>query len=223
MAPAPTTPRRRGPKILIVIGGVMTAIGIIAFIVGFAIMGAELFETVDEGLDPTKELDLTVDVPGEGTVQLEPDRYQLVALGPTLTSVSGSTSDAGGQDVHRLPFADPPITVTAPDGTEVVLEPPALERLSRAPGLDSVGLSEFTASQSGTYTIEVGGETGPVTQVGVGEAESIWEEAAGFVVSAVVITAGALLATLGFLLLVGGIIWMVVSRNAPGVGPTVRI
>jgi hypothetical protein len=208
--------------VVIWIGAVMTALGSIAFIVGFVVMGAELFETVDEGLDPASDLALVVDVPGEGTVDLEPDRYEVVALGPSLTSVSGRTSDAGGMDVDRLPFAEPRVTVTGPDGEEVGLEAPSIDRLTHAPGLDVVGLREFTARQSGTYTIEVGGESGPVTQVGVGEAESLWEGARGFVASAVIITIGALLGTLGFLVLVGGIVWWAVARGS-GRGPAVRI
>lgn len=216
-------PRRRGPKVVIWIGAILTTLGTIAFVAGFVVMGAELFETVEEGVDPVSELDLTVAVPGEGTVILDPDRYQLVALGPTLTSVSGRFSDAGGRDVDRLPFPDPPITVTGPDGVDVVLEPPTIDRLSSTPGLDSVALSEFTVRESGEYTIVVAGESGPVTQVGVGEAESLWDEAAGFVLSAVIVTVGVLVGTVGFLVLIGGIVWWAVARNAGRAAPTVRI
>jgi hypothetical protein len=221
--PPGAPPRRRGPKVAIWIGAILTALGTIAFVAGFVVMGAELFETVDEGVDPVGSLDLTVPVPGEGRVILQPDRYQLVALGPTLTGVYGSISDAGGQDVHRLPFADPRVTVTGPDGEEVPLEPPTIERVSSTPGLDSVGLSEFTVRESGEYTVVVGGESGPVTQVGVGEAESIWEEAAGFLVSAAIVTVGALLGSLGFVVLVGGIIWWAATRSAGRATPAAPI
>lgn len=205
---------RRGPKVLIIIGGALTAIGAIAFVVGFVVIGATLFETVDEGLDPTSKLDLTVDLPGEGTVRLEPDRYQVVAVGPTLTTVSGRMSDAGGQDVDRLPFADPDVTVTGPDGQELALEPPDIERLSHAPGLDTVGLSEFTVTTAGDYTITVTGEPGPVTQVGIGEAKSLWEEAQGWVAGMLITFAGAGLGSIGFMLLLAGIIWWLIARSS---------
>ena len=100
-SPTPSTAGStgRGPKITIWIGAVLTALGTIAFVAGFVVMGAELFDTVEEGMDPVSELDLTVPVPGEGTVDLEADRYQLVALGPTLTaSELPSTPPMNGQD-----------------------------------------------------------------------------------------------------------------------------
>jgi hypothetical protein len=166
------------------------------------VLGAKLFDTVDEGLDPESKLDLTVEVPGDGSVDLEPDRYQVVALGPTLTQTSGSHSDAGGLDVERLPFAEPDITVTG--------------------RLDSVGLSEFTVSEAGEYTLEVDGEGDQVTKVGIGEAKGLWEEASGWVASAVVITGGALLASLGIMLLTGWIIRKV-TTNTAGPGWQMRV
>jgi hypothetical protein len=176
-------------------------------------MGAKMFDAFDEGLDPASKLDLTVDVPGEGSVVLEPDRYQLVALGPTLTGVTGRSSDAGGMTVHRLPFPDPAATVTGPDGEEVVLEPPSIDRLSHTPGLDSVGLWEFTVREAGEYTLVVGGESGAVTEVGIGEADSLWDSAKGWVAAAVIITIGGVLASFGVMLLVGGFIWWAVARS----------
>jgi hypothetical protein len=211
-----STPRSnvgRAPKAMVWIGGVMTVVGIGAFILGFVVMGAKMFETFDEGLDPASALDLTVDVPGEGRVFLEPDRYQVVALGPRLTGVSGMHSDAGGQTVHRLPFPDPAATVTGPDGQEVAFSSPGIERLVHAPGLDSVGLWEFTVPEAGEYTLEVGGESGAVTAVGIGEAEGLWDEAKGWVAAAIISSVGGLLAALGTMLLVVGIVWWVVARS----------
>jgi hypothetical protein len=200
--------------VLIWVGALMTALGTVLFVIGFVVVGAKAFDTFDEGLDPESKLDLTVEVPGEGSVRLEPDRYQLVALGPTLTRTSGRQSDAGGLRVDRLPFAEPTMTVTDPDGKEVALEPPSIDRLANAPGLDSVGLSEFTVTTAGEYTLEVEGEPDAVTKVGVGEAKGLWEEASGWVAGAIVIAVGALLVTVGIMVLVAGFIWWVFSRTA---------
>lgn len=179
---------------------------------GFVLMGAKMFDTFQEGMDPESHLDLTVELPGEGRVQLEPGRYEVVALGPTLTAVSGMHSDAGGQDVDRLPFRDPDVTVTGPDGEPVTLEPVGVEHLSHTPGLDVVSFREFTVTTEGDYTLVVTGEPGPVTKVGVGEAVDLWDEAKGWVLSAVVSSVGGLLMTFGILALLGGVVWWVVGR-----------
>ena len=97
------------------LGIVMSVLGWGAFIVGFVLLGMNMFETVQGGLDPEGELAVSVGVPGEGSVTLDPGRYQLVVLGDALTTVSGMSSDAGGLDVNRMPFAEPPVSVLAPN------------------------------------------------------------------------------------------------------------
>jgi len=206
-------PARRKSRVLIRVGIAMLIAGVLAFVGGFVLMGVNAFDTVRDGIDPERELDLSLGVPGEGTVDLDAGRYQIVALGDTLVSVSGRSSDAGGYTVTRLPFAEPPVTVTGPDGSVIALEAPGHDRLSSAPGLDAVGMSEFTAPADGSYRVTVGGESAAVTKIGVDEADSLWESAEPWIRSSVVTAIGGMLMTVGALVLVGGIL-----RSALGTG-----
>jgi hypothetical protein len=216
-APAPVTStapvRRRGPKVLTVIGLVATVVGWGGFIAGFVFLGANFLDAFEEGLDPASKLDLRVDVPGEGSVDLEPGRYQVVALGPRLTSISGRSSDAGGYDVNRLPFAEPPFDVRDSEGNGVDLRPPGIDRVTHGPGLDAVGLYEFTVPTAGRYTLDVSGERGAVVALGIGEAKGLWEEAKGWVAASIVIMIGAFLGTIGIFVLIGGIVWGLLVRR----------
>lgn len=215
--PPPAAPiRRRGPRRMAVLGIILSVVGWGAFVVGFVLMALNMFETVKEGLDPERKLELSVAVPGEGSVDLEPGRYQVVALGDTLTSVSGRSSDAGGLNVHRLPFAEPPVTVTAPDGSAVTLEAPTADRLSHAPGLDAVGIREFDVTTAGSYTLSVAGEAGAVSKVGIGEAESMWEAASSWITSSAVIAIGGILGGIGMTVLIMGVVWSAMSRATAG-------
>lgn len=197
---------------MLIIGGAITAvIGVLMFVGGFVMLGSNFFGMAKEAADPERSLKISVGIPGQTTVDLPPGRYQVVALGPTLVSVSGRSSDAGGYHLQRLPFPDPDVTVTAPDGADVRLERPSVDRLSSLPGHDMVGFAEFTAAQAGQYRLEVRGEPGQVTKAGIGKAESLTEEAAPWLASSVVITLGGLLATAGVIAAVGGLLWRVLS------------
>lgn len=204
-------PRRKGPRYLIIGGAIAAVIGVLMFVGGFVMLGSNFFGMAKEAADPEGSLQVSVDIPGLTTVDLSPGRYQVVALGPTLVAVSGRSGDAGGHHLERLPFPDPDVTVTAPDGVDVRLEQPSINRLSSLPGHDMVGFAEFTAAQAGQYRLEVRGEPGQVVKVGIDEAESLTEEAAPWLASSVVIVIGGLLTTAGVIAAVGGLVWRVVS------------
>lgn len=200
------TPARRRGRVLVRVGIGLLVVGIGAFVGGFVLMGVNVFDTVKDGIDPTEDLNVSVGVPGQGTTELDAGRYQVVALGDTLVSVSGRSSDAGGYTVSPLPFTRPAVTVTGPDGAVLALEQPSHDRLSSAPGLDAVGISEFTAPTDGTYSIAVGGESTAVTMIGIDEADSLWDSAKPWITSSAVTTIGGVLMTVGVLVLVGGIL-----------------
>src|SRR5687768_15852834 len=82
-------PARRGRRRVMTLGIVMSVLGWGAFVVGFVLLGLNMFETVQDGLDPQSELAVSVGVPGESAMTLEPGRYQVVALGVALTTGSG--------------------------------------------------------------------------------------------------------------------------------------
>jgi hypothetical protein len=198
--------------VVIVVGVLMTVLGWGAFVGGFVFTGFKVFDEVEAGIDPAGELDVVVDVPGEGTVELEAgERYQVVALGTGLTSVSGNSSDAGGLDVSRTAFAEPAVTVTGPDGEEVRLEQPGHDDLVSGP-TDAVGIKELTAPLDGTYTLTVSGDGGAVSQVGIGEAEGLFEDVADYVVASIVIAVGGVVGSIGIVVLVGGFVWYALAR-----------
>lgn len=202
---ASSAPTRRRGRGLVRLGIGLLVVGVAAFVGGFVLMGVNAFDAVQDGIDPQGDLNVSVGVPGAGTVELDADRYQVVALGDTLVSVSGMSSDAGGYTVTRLPFAEPAVTVTGPDGAVMALESPSIDRLSSTPGLDAVGISEFTAPVDGTYTVTVAGDRGAVSSIGIDEADSLWDAARPWITSSGVIALGGILMTIGVLVLVGGI------------------
>ena len=217
-----TLPRaRRGPRRMMTLGIVMSVLGWGAFIVGFVLLGMNMFETVQGGLDPEGELAVSVGVPGEATMTLDPGRYQVVALGDALTTVSGISSDAGGLDVNRMPFAEPPVSVLAPNGEPIALEPPTVERVTHTPGLDAVGIREFTVTTAGTYVLRVDGQPGAVTKVGVGDAESIWASAKPFLTSSAIIAGGGIVGGLGVTVLIVGIVWRAIGGATSSMGRSV--
>jgi hypothetical protein len=209
---------RRGPRRTMTLGIVMSVLGWSAFIVGFVLLGMNMFETVQDGLDPESELAVSVGVPGEGAMTLEPGRYQVVALGIALTTVSGMSSDAGGLDVNRMPFAEPQVSVVAPNGEPIALEPPTVERVTHTPGLDAVGIREFTVTTAGTYVLRVDGQPGAVTKVGVGDAESIWDSAKPFLTSSAIIAGGGIVGGLGVTVLIIGIVWRAIGGATSSMG-----
>lgn len=209
---------RRGPRRLMTVGIVMSVLGWGAFIVGFVLLGMNMFETVESGLDPEGELAVSVGVPGEGSVTLDPGRYQVVALGNALTTVSGMSSDAGGLDVNRTPFVEPAVSVLAPNGEPIALEQPTVERVTHTPGLDAVGIREFEATTSGTYVVRVAGQPGAVTKVGIGDADSIWESAKPFLTASAIIAGGGVAGGLGVTVLIIGIVWRAIGRATSSVG-----
>lgn len=199
-------PARRNGRVLVRLGIGMLVAGLIAFVGGFVLMGMNMFDTVRDGIDPAADLDLSVTVPGAGTVELDAGRYQVVALGDTLIAVSGRSSDAGGYTLTPLPFARPTVTLTGPDGAVLTLEAPSHDRLSSTPGLDAVGISEFTAPTDGTYAVTVSGEPTAVTTIGIDEAGSLWDSAKPWITSSAVTAIGGVLMTIGAMVLVGGIV-----------------
>jgi hypothetical protein len=67
--------------------------------------------------------------------------------------------------------------------------------------------------KTGEYTLEVGGESGAVTQVGIGEAVGLWEEAKGWVAGGLITALGGVFASIGTMILVVGIVWWVITRS----------
>jgi hypothetical protein len=205
---------------VIVLGGVLSAVGWAAFVGGFIVMGTNLFEMAGDGLDLRGSLEGDTTVPGSAEIELDEGRYHVLALGPQLTHrVQGGPSGAGdaiGHHVERLPFTEPAVTVTGPDGGSLDLATPGVETLYDTPGIDGVAVAELVVPADGTYVLTgdlgEGAAAGEVTHVGIGEATDLADEIKESLAVGVVITLGGLAGGFGMVLLVGGVIWYAVSR-----------
>lgn len=197
---------------LIVLGGLLSVVGWAAFIGGFVVMGANLFETASDALDLRGSLEGDVAVPGSTEMALDEGRYHVLALGPSLVVGDASSATDPIGDVERLPFTEPTVTVTGPDGEDMQLTSPGIETLYDTPAIDAVAIAELVVPADGTYVVAADGGAGDVTYVGIGEATDLADEVKESLAVGVVITLGGLAGGFGILLLVGGAIWYAVKR-----------
>jgi hypothetical protein len=219
MLPGQPPPRKsRGPVILIVLGALGMFVGLVLTVLGGVFIGTELVDTVKDGLDPERDLDLVVQVPGSGEVELESGTYDVVLLGNGLTvEVQGgppSPGDSIGHHLERTAFAVPPLTVTS-GGTDLELGEPGMPRLYKGPGGDLVSVYAFEATDDASYTLTVEGDAGAqVEQAGIVESSELNlsnEHVRRSLGGTLLLLVGIPLGTLGFLLLIGGVIWRLVG------------
>ena len=172
-------------------------------------------------------------MPGSEDVALDDETYRVVAFGPRLTHNVPSgpvrSGDAPGATLEALPFPEPRISVTGPDGQRVPLEEAFTDSVSNTDDYDAVVIGEFTATEAGTYTISTERPSRQVTSVGVGTGIDLEETVDSVIGGGLVLAATIGAGGLGFLLLLGGIIWFAVRGSSrsydgpppppPGYGP----
>lgn len=220
--PAPPPRRRsRGPVVLIVVGALATVAGLVLTVVGGVFIGTELVDTVKDGLDPERDLDLVVEVPGSGEVDLDPGTYDVVVLGDGLTvRVQGGPSspgDAVGHHLERTAFAVPPLTVSS-GGTELELGEPGLPRLYSGPDGDLVSVYAFEATEEASYTLAVESVAGgQVEKAGIVESSELNlsnEHVRRSLGGTLLLLVGIPLGAVGFLVLIGGVVWRLLAPPA---------
>jgi hypothetical protein len=216
VAVAAPPPRRR--SWLVISGIVLAVLGIVALIVGFALV---IFDVVDTATDSGARRDAIVEiaVPGTATVELDDGSYVAFALGEGLvTARLDQVRDL--VEAVRGNFAEPVITIVGPDGVALVASTPRVETLEDRPGTDAASVAQFRVISPGAHRIEVvsgsPGGGGPVTSVILREADglSAFGISEGFAFGAVLLFVGGSALTLGVVLLVIGLVRRSLGRTS---------
>lgn len=166
-----------------------------------------------------EKLDVELGVPGTDQVDLEAGTYDVVAIGDGLIR-SFDRDHASGSLVTTTNFREPTVTITSADGTPVTLRPPRVNARVAINNSDLVSTNSFEVTNAGTYAVEVTGEPGAVTSVGVGQNSELDDAALAVAVSGgVMFGIGLLVTVIGIFLLIGGAVWRVVARSDQPVQP----
>ncbi len=196
-------PETRRTRRLLATGKRVGIVGLVVLLIGGAMLGIGLYRLFN-GLSQTRErLTAEVAVPGTSQVDLEPGTYDVVAIGDGLIQRVGSTGQE--QRTERTEFPVPTIIITDSTGTSITRSASSSSFNYSNNDYDLVSMGSFHVSAADTYRIDVIGEPGQVTSIGVGPAD----DSGG---SALALGGGALLA-LGGLVTIGGIITYVIGRT----------
>ena len=203
-----------------VLGGLLLVSGAVAFVIGSVLLGNRVADSASGFLDLRADVLVEVPVPGQDEVELDEDKYQLVAYGERLVHrvPSHGGGDGIGDRLEAIPFAEPDVTVTGPDGS-VAIEKASSTSLSRNVEGGAVVIGELTVSDPGSY--RVGAEPGgpAVTSIGIRPAPDLGESVGDAIGSGLIVIGGIVSGGLGLLVLVGGIVWLGVSGRSQPPGP----
>ena len=213
----------KGPKSLLIIGGIVISIGVISVVLGIVVLGHGVATSTKDESTFRDHFTAEIPTPGRKTVRLEAQGYDLVAIGNDLTDPGRPKPNGGTYPITRADFPHPTVTVTSQSGARVPVEGRRHVLIYSGDAYDLVSLNWIEIETPGTYVIETAGD-GPVTSVGVGDANT-WDED-----SVRTAVGGGVLSILGFativpgvLLLIGGFVWRGVDRNrgrrTPGAWP----
>lgn len=149
--------------------------GLIAVVVGMVLLFSAVIDMAgDDGA--RRDAVLEIDLPGQGSVELDAGSYVVLALGEGLvTARYDQVTDR--VDAVRGAFAEPVIEVVGPDDRLLELETPRVDTLEDRPGTDAASLVEFDVRDPGVHTITVapapGSTGGPVASVVVRESSGL--------------------------------------------------
>lgn len=209
-APAPVPAPRRtsvtGP-VLLTAGGALLLV--VALVVG-VLTAVGLVRTVDTGVvradgGPGPAVLAWADAPGATTVDLDAgERYVVHAVAPR--------SSVRGDDGPRL---TEPVLLQAPSGQVVAADrSPSVTSRSGRGGVVATTVGAFTAPEAGTYRVAVPPASAPGTWVALTpdqEFGPFFGAIAGTVLGVFVVLG---LAGVGFVMLVGGVVWWVLRVRA---------
>ena len=198
--------RRRGPVLLMVIGALLLVAGASGFVIGSVLFGNRVADSASGFLDLRAKRVLELPVPGRDEVHLETGRYQVVAYGPRLVHRARAAGDDDGLDA--VPFVDPAVTVTGPDGTRLPIEKANSTILSRSPVEGAVVIGKVSVTEPGAYRV-IAQQGGPaVTSVGIRPSPDFGKTVGDAIGSGLIVVGGMVAGGLGLLVMVGGIVWL---------------
>lgn len=221
--------RGKGPAVLAIVGGVALVAGIVAFVAGIILVGTAASDLVEDAGQIRDDLLVEVAVPGEGAVTLAEGRYYVYAIGPdspttattagpTTTSPFGdSTTTAPGASTTSSPAAviEPEVSIEGPDGV-IALSEPGLDVVFNGISVDLHAIGQFTVDRPGRHTVAVVAGASTVPRIGIGEVHRTDGVAEKGIGGSVLLLASTILGGLGFVLLLGGLIWLAVrASNRP--------
>lgn len=210
--------RRRGPVTLVVLGVLLMLAATVAVVVALAVYGSRAADSVVEAADRRDDLLAQVPVPGTEEVELEAGAdYQVLAFGSRLVAARGGFGE--GDELDPLPFAEPQVAVTAPDGSPVPLSEPFLDLSSTTGDVDSVSIGDLEVTESGTYTIAADGNGRRVRSIGVTPGLDLGDTAGALASGGLVALGAIVVGGTGFLLLLVGVVWWA-AGNATRTVPT---
>lgn len=237
-APLAPPKRGRGPAVLAIVGGITLLAAVVAFAVGIVFLGTAARDLVEDAAEIRDDLAVEVEVPGEAEVTLAEGRYYVYAIGsgssttgatggvstttapgdPTTTAPGVSSTTVPGLPTTTAPtaVADPEVSVVGPGGGAVTLTEPGLEVVFNGISVDLYAIDQFTVSEPGSHTITAVTGASTVPRVGVGEVRSTDGVAERGIGGSILLVASPFLGGVGFLMLIGGIIWLAVrGSNRP--------
>lgn len=208
-----TRERSAGAKALLAVGVVMAVLGGAMALIGFGLM-ADGADSIIERADQVRDgLEIEVDVPGRGTVDLDEETYTIYVLDPYQVSTTGPDAETPTtlSDGGRRNDSDPIVRVLDPDGREVPQRAPGINSVTDSGSVVSVG--RFSAAEAGTYTVEVTG--GDADRIGIGPASDGARLLARTLGGGVLGLIGLGVGGLGALLAIGGLVWLLTSGGPP--------
>lgn len=200
----------RAPKVLLVVGIVLTVLGWGSFAGALVFVGAELWDDTAGALDIEDDLEggRAADLPGSIDIELEAGNWVVLGIGTGLTATtrSGDTTST-----TRGIFTEPTVAVTRLDGTPVPTRTATYEVLRDTPGGDAVSLTAFSLDEPTDVLVAAEGGDGSVRSIGIVRETDLSDEVLGYAVPTLIAIVGAVVGSIGPVLAVGGGIWMLVQ------------
>jgi hypothetical protein len=208
------------------VGAVLVVLGFVGTTAGIGRVRGNVSDIRDTGPNLRNAVIADLNVPGSRQVELEPGRYDVFAISTygegfrrstSTTTTSGPTS----ADEPTGPFSNvgldaPEITLTDPDGRELVGREPGVGSIFGGVSGEMYAVTSYRVVEPGTYRLSAAG--GNAAEVGI--APSISDgDVARLVGSGLLTLLAALGIGLGFLLGLIGVVWLLVSGGSPGPPP----
>lgn len=226
--PGPEHRRPRGAKVLMIAGGILLLLALIAVPVGYRRAEGNIGQLANGKEQIRESLDVEVAVPGRAEVHLDSGIHYVYAFGTFWSTEASNRYDETGSTPENSNYRPPlaaQVTISDPAGKEVPLDLPGIGSMFE--GLGEVYVyREFSVSTPGTYivrTTEVSRddlELDPVTSIGVGPPVGAMGHIKQAVGGGLLVLGGLSLGALGFFLFLGGLIWWTAGgRTGPAQVP----
>lgn len=227
LAPRPARPR--GARILAIVGAVLLLLGLAGTTAGIGRVRVHVKAIRDTGPNLRNTVIADLNVPGSRQVELEPGSYDVFAIsaygeGFRRSTTTTTTTGPTRTDEPTGPFSNvgldaPEITLTDPDGLELVAREPGVGSIFGGVSGEMYAVATYRVVEPGTYRLSAAG--GNAAEVGI--APSVTDgDVARLVGSGLLTLLAALGMGLGFVLALIGVIWLLVSGGSAPPPPSAQ-